>query len=155
MRTFFLPIFVLPLLITNCQTSPPREAVPPAPAVASSPIADAALRDTRWVPRQLAGMPVSAPANGNGPYLLLHADGTAEGNGSCNRFRGTFFVETPGSLGFGPLRSTRMACPALATEQAFINALTQTKTYRISGDTLQLLNAAGVPLARLATVHGR
>ena len=155
MRTSFLLIFVLPLFITNCQTSPPREAVVPAPAGANSPMGDAALRDTRWVPRQLAGMPVSAPADGNEPYLLLHADGTAEGNGSCNRFRGTFFAETPGSLGFGPLRSTRLACPALATEQAFITALTQTKTYRISGDTLRLLDAAGVPLAGLAAGHRR
>ena len=69
--------------------------------------------------------------------------------------RDTFYVETPGSFGFGPLRSTRLACPALTTGQAFITALTQTKTYRISGDTLRLLNAAGVPLARLATLHGR
>ena len=100
-------------------------------------------------------MPVSAPANDNEPYLLLHANGMAEGNDSCNRFRGTFFAEIPGSLGFEPLRSTRLSCPALATEQAFITALTQTKTYRISCDTLRLLNAAGVPLAGLAAVHGR
>lgn len=47
MRTLFLLIFVLPLFITNCQTSPPREAVAPAGAGANSPMDDTALRDTR------------------------------------------------------------------------------------------------------------
>ena len=41
-----------------------------------------------------------------------------------------------------------MACPALDTESAFVNALTLTRHYRISGDTLRLYartdNAAGL-----------
>ena len=79
-------------------------------------------------------MPVSTPTDGNGSYLL-HADGTAEGNDNCNGFRGNFYTKTPGRLSFGLLRSTRMAYPALTTEQAFINALAQTKTCRVSGNT--------------------
>ena len=116
---------------------------------------DAPLRDTRWVPRQLAGKPLSLPANTTEPFLLLRADGTAEGNGSCNRFRGKFFSDIPGDLKFSPLMSTRMACPAMAIETDFNIALAQTTNFRITGDTLRLLDATDATLARLEAVHLR
>lgn len=48
-----------------------------------------------------------------------------------------------------------MACPALATETAFSTALARTAAHRIGGDTLRLLDAANVPLARLVAVYVR
>jgi len=116
---------------------------------------DAPLRDTRWVLRQMAGQPVAvaeaptAPA----PYLLISAAGTAEGLGGCNRFRGGLVpADTDGQLQFASLVSTRMACPTLATEQQFTQALNATRYYRITGDTLRLYGdaeRAGTPLAQL------
>ena len=132
----------------SCQTRPTQEtaatATPPPARVAP----DAQLRETHWVPRQLAGQPVTLPSDTREPYLTLRADGTAEGNGSCNRFRGTFFSEKPGELKFSPLMSTRMACAAIATENEFTRALGQSSTYRISGDTLLLFSTANAPVAR-------
>ncbi|WP_082773860.1 META domain-containing protein [Hymenobacter sp. PAMC 26628] len=110
------------------------------------------MRNTRWVPRTLAGHPVAPPTDGE-PYLLLRADSAAEGNGACNRFRGPYTAPGPGQLTFGPLLSTRMACPALPTETAFLKALAQTRTYQISGDTLRLLGANQASLARLEAVY--
>ena len=107
------------------------------------------------MPRQLAGKPLSLPANTTEPFLLLRADGTAEGNGSCNRFRGKFFSDIPGDLKFSPLMSTRMACPAMAIETDFNIALAQTTNFRITGDTLRLLDATDATLARLEAVHLR
>ncbi|WP_052732814.1 META domain-containing protein [Hymenobacter terrenus] len=138
----------------SCQPRPATEAANPA-ARSTRVAPDAQLRETRWVPRQIGSKVITVPANTREPFLLLRADGTAEGNGSCNRFRGNFFTETPGALQFSPLTSTRMACPTLATEEEFNRALAQSQTYRISGDTLRLFDATNAPLARLEAVYLR
>ena len=141
----------LVLAATSCQSSQPQQAAQPATPPRTVP--EAPLRGTRWVLRQLAGKPVAVPANTAEAFLMLRPDGTAEGNGSCNRFRGSFFSETSGELKFSPLMSTRMSCPAIGTENDFTRALAQSNTYRISGDTLRLFSASEAPLARLEAVY--
>jgi heat shock protein HslJ len=149
MRFSFL---ALALLAAGCNPRPAQEtaaaALPPAPTKPNAP-----LRETRWVLRQLAGRPVVVPANTREAYLKLRADGTAEGNGSCNRFRGSFFSETESELKFSPLMSTRMSCPAIATESSFISALGKANSYEISGDTLRVLDTSGTAVARLEAVY--
>ncbi|MDQ2794299.1 MAG: META domain-containing protein [Bacteroidota bacterium] len=148
MRISFL---LLALLAAGCNARPAQET-----AAASSPVTpDAPLRGTRWVLRQLAGQPVTVPANTREAFLTLRADGTAEGNGSCNRFRGSFFSETESELKFSPLMSTRMSCPAIATESGFIRALGQANSYEINGDTLRVLDISGTAVARLEAVYLR
>jgi heat shock protein HslJ len=100
---------------------------------------------------------VVLPADTREVYLLLRHEGnTAEGHAGCNRFGGSVTVAAPDQLTFGPLRSTRMACPALATESSFLQALEATRRYRISGDTLRLYDASSPqPLARLEAVYLR
>lgn len=146
--TTFLALF----FVVGCQTR-----VKPDAAGSASPVGrtapDAPLRETRWVLRQLNEKPVSVPADTREAYLTLRADGAAEGNGGCNRFRGNYFSETPNALNFSPLMSTRMACPAMDTENGFTQVLGQARTYRISGDTLWVLGAAPTPLARLEAVY--
>jgi heat shock protein HslJ len=148
MRPSFL---LLAALAAGCQTHPIQETTTSPPPARQAPAA--ALRETHWVPRELVGQPVSVPPDTREPYLTLRADGTAEGNGSCNRFRGSFFSEKPGELTFSPLTSTRMACPAMQTENEFTRALGQARTYRISGDTLRLFDATNAPVARLEAVY--
>jgi heat shock protein HslJ len=147
-----IPFLLLGLLAAGCQPRPTQEtSATPPPAARAVP--DAPLRETRWVLRQLGAQPV--PANTAEAFLTLRADGHAEGNGSCNRFRGSFFSEKPGELRFSPLMSTRMACPALDTENGFTQALAQSSAYLISGDTLRLFNDAKVNLVRLEAVYLR
>ena len=144
-----LPLLLLALLAAGCNPRPPQET-----AAATSPTTpDAPLRETRWVLRQLAGRLVTVPANTREAFLTLRADGSAEGNGSCNRFRGSFFNETASELKFSPLMSTRMACPAIETESGFIRALGRANSYEISGDTLRVLDISGAALARLEAVY--
>jgi putative lipoprotein len=52
------------------------------------------------------------------------------------------------SLKFGPLATTRMACPSMDAEQAYLKALGATTRYEIAGSTLTLFGADG-PVARL------
>ena len=44
-------------------------------------------------------------------------------------------------LKFGPLATTRMACPAMQTETAFLKALEATTRYEVSGSSLTLYGA--------------
>ena len=112
MHLLFPSLLVLALRLAGCQNTSPRHQLkrlcPP------NPFPDVSLRETRWVPRQLAGKLISPSISTSKPFPLLRTDGAAEGNGSCNRFRGKFFTDTPSELKFSPLISTRMACPAMA-----------------------------------------
>lgn len=150
-----LLVFLPMLAAVGCQ-SPPSNSTS-TPTATSRPAAPAAaLYETRWVVRKLGTQPVTVPEGGQEPYLLLRRDGKAEGQASCNRFRSTATTDSTKSLSFSPLLSTRMACPALETEQAFTQALAGTHSYRISGDTLQLYTApepTGAPVARLEAVY--
>jgi heat shock protein HslJ len=144
-------LVLLSLLAASCQTQPPQQKATQAPTART--VADAPLRETRWVLRQLGPQAVSVPPNTSEAFLTLRAEGQAEGNGSCNRFRGSFFSEKAGELRFSPLASTRMACPAMETENGFTRALAQSSAYRISGDTLRLFSANQALVARLEAVY--
>ena len=158
----FQPSFLPCLLLIGaaCQRTDRGNSTPLVSSVSTVTTADAPLRETRWVLRQVAGQPIAAvPANGQEPFLRITAAGTAEGQGSCNTFRGVLEpVSDDGELKFAPLLSTRMACPAIATEQQFSRALSATRAYRIKGDTMLLYASAertGTPLARLEAVYLR
>jgi heat shock protein HslJ len=156
-RSFLPGLLAATLLAPACQTTPPPASSSPAAASSTPP---AALRNTRWVLRRLGRQPIPTAATQE-PYLLLRANELkAEGNGSCNRFAGSFELPAPGQLRFGPLLSTRMACadPAgTATETGFLRALDATRTYQISGDTLRLFGDGnpGAPAAVLHAVYLR
>ncbi|MBC6699035.1 META domain-containing protein [Hymenobacter puniceus] len=157
MRTYLL---FATLLAASCQTTPPTTTTAgPVNGQHTSRPADAALRNTRWVLRQLNGQQVPPPTNSE-PYVLLRQDApNAEGNGSCNRFRGTYESAADGHLRFGALLSTRMACASPdgnTTETSFLRVLETTRTYRISGDTLKLFPEGGAaPAAVLHAVYLR
>jgi heat shock protein HslJ len=147
-------LFLLLLATAACQ-SPQVVQTNLAPGTAASVrvVPDAPLRNTRWVPREIAGRPITTAENTPEPYLLLRLEGMAEGNAGCNRFRGEATEAGTGQLRFGALLSTRMACPAMATETAFSNALTQTRRYRISGDTLRFYDDGNALLTQLEAVY--
>jgi len=152
-----LTAFLLPCLLlagSACQRVTERANTTPQ---ATTLTPDAPLRETRWVLRQVAGQPVpEVAAPGQEPYVFISAAGTAEGQGGCNRFRGGLKPATDdGELQFAPLMSTRVACPELVTEQAFTQALDNTRAYRITGKLLLLYPDAertGTPLAQLEAV---
>jgi len=160
MRPLFVILPSLLLVGAACQRTDRGSSAPlvsAAPAAPTTP--DARLRETRWVLRRIASQPVADTAGGQQPYLQITEAGTAEGQGSCNRFRGTLQPATnDGELQFSPLASTRMACPALSTETLFTKALQSTRAYRIQGDTLWLYGNAertGTALARLVAAPAR
>lgn len=107
---------------------------------ASSPVG-------RWTAIEIAGQ---APARGVASTLEITAEGGVSGRGGCNRYSGTARIG-PATIAFGPLRSTMMACdgPGMGQERRFHAALSRAAAWRIEGDRLVLVDAAGQTVLRL------
>jgi len=73
--------------------------------------------------------------------LTFKEDGTVTGNSGCNALGGNYKVEGD-QVTFDQITSTLMACddPRMAQEGAVQQALTNTATYKIEGNTLTLAN---------------
>jgi heat shock protein HslJ len=104
------------------------------------------LEGTQWRLTELDGRP-ARPAGTDAPNLRLNAaDKRAGGNTGCNSFGGEYTLSGD-SLRFGMLASTRRACTdeALnAQEASYLTALGNVRTWRITGDSLELSGASGV-----------
>jgi len=116
-------------------------------------LADSSLRGTYWKLVRLGDSPVSAGAKQREAHLILANDALrVSGNGGCNRLTGGSELEGD-TLRFSRMAGTLMACPeGMEKEKRFIDALGQVARYRIRGSHLDLLDAQGVPRARLEAV---
>lgn len=68
---------------------------------------------------------------------MLTADGRAQIRFDCNRGGGEFKI-SPGKLSFGPLLSTRMACPPGSLDSAFMQDLQRVVSFFVEKGTLFL-----------------
>ena len=90
-------------------------------------------------PRRQPSITFQAPVSG--------APGQYSGSSGCNRLIGTYNVANAAIELTGG--GTLIACKdEAAAETAFLNALKETRTYRIAGQTLELFDEKGVRLAR-------
>lgn len=111
--------------------------------------ATATLGSNRWRPVSLGFENVVVAPRQHEPWLELDPKSKkVSGSGGCNRITGSYQAHDS-TLRFGPLVTTRMACPGMQTETKFLHALEGTRRYRISGRTLDLLDGGGGLLARL------
>jgi len=69
--------------------------------------------------------------------LLLHEDGDAELRFDCNRGGGAYEIGT-GSISFGPLMSTRAACPEDSLDQAYMRQLENVAIFFVEGGDLYI-----------------
>jgi len=73
-----------------------------------------------------------------GRYTILFAEGgSLQARFDCNRGGGSYRVEA-GHLSFGPMMSTRMACPEDTQDALFMRDLERVSTFFIEGDRLYL-----------------
>jgi heat shock protein HslJ len=115
----------------------------PAAPETSAPSAPAApLEGIEWRLVDIGGQPSPAGADSmRHPGFTLLAEGRkVQGSAGCNRMTGTYQLDGQ-KLKFGPLATTRMACPAMQTETAFLKALEATTRYEVSGSSLTLFGA--------------
>ena len=72
-------------------------------------------------------------------------DGRVGGKSAVNQYGGPYTAGDDGSLSVGDLVSTMMAGPEpdMRAEGAYLKLLAQAKSYKVSGDTLTLVDAGG------------
>ena len=141
-RTLTALVGTLFLGLSAC-TATARSTASPNPA-------DRPLEGTYWRAVELAGKPAPVQDPKREAHLLFQADGRASGSDGCNRVSGTYKREGD-AVTFGPMAGTRMACPDTGdSERAFGDALQRATRLTISGDRLELLDAAGQRLAVFA-----
>jgi len=118
----------------------------------SPAVSNASLTNTRWVLRVLNDKKIFTPEKGKEAFITLSKDGNkANGVGSCNNFFTTYTLSGK-NLSFGPVASTEMFCEGqMDTETAFFKAISNTKTYKISGNYLYLSDSSKV-IAKLESV---
>lgn len=77
---------------------------------------------------------VDAPSGTD--VTIAFADGKASGSAGCNTFSGSYEAADDGSLTFGPLASTMMACDdqVMALETAYLGALGDVSSFEVDGD---------------------
>jgi heat shock protein HslJ len=110
---------------------------PPSPAThADAPPAANSLVGTEWHLEDLGGVGVLVNVEAT---LTFPEAGKTAGNSSCNRFFGPVEI-TGASIHFGPLASTRMACPdAVANQEAkYLKALEGAERFAREGRHLMI-----------------
>ena len=92
-----------------------------------------ALADTNWRLVAIDAESVDLP----GVTLAFGADGTVGGRAPCNRYGAQVLSVAP-DFRLGAIRATRMACPALAQEQAFFARLDAARLAEVTAEGLVL-----------------
>ena len=110
------------------------------------------LTDSEWVLSTLGG----AAAIADVPVTMhLAEDDGLFGSAGCNRYTGTWDAGSNDSLSLSPSGMTMMACEdAIADqEQAFLDALDATSSFRREDDTLTLRDSAGSEIATMTRME--
>jgi heat shock protein HslJ len=103
---------------------------------------DTALEKTEWKLTWLGSTKIEAGIPQQMPYIQLDPDShRVSGSGGCNRLSGGYDLSGD-HLKFTQMAMTRMACiHGGTTESAFVNALDQVTTWKVSGGKLLLMDA--------------
>lgn len=109
------------------------------------------LVGTEWRLEQLGGREVPASSQAS---LSFPEAGRVAGNGSCNRFFGTY-TQTGQKISFSQMGSTRMACPGPASEQEarYLAALQKAVGFEIEASRLVIRLPGQEPPLRLSRVR--
>lgn len=103
--------------------------------------AQTALEGTTWKLAEMEGIPAEAINAGADAFTLKFdaADTLVSGRTNCNRFFGKY-EKQDGKLEFGNLGMTRMACPDMQYEDAFVKMLDEVDRFEIKGAELTLFD---------------
>lgn len=143
-RVFFFLVLALAVsILPACHT--PK--APPPSATMSEQIAG------DWFLASLNGQPVPPPPakTNRVPSLSITRDGAVSGFAGVNRFAGTTDPRAfnDGKITLDRLAATKMAGPEAANrfESGFLWALASSKSFRVRGQRLELLDDAGTLVA--------
>lgn len=115
---------------------------------------DQSVKEKYWKLIEINGQAISGNFNKEPHFILKNEDNRVNGNGGCNGFGGTYTLsEETNRISFSELFSTKMACPDMSVEQAFMDILSKADNYSLNGDTLTLNKARMAPLAKFVAVY--
>jgi heat shock protein HslJ len=114
-----------------------------SPAASTAPIlveqGSEVLYMYRWELKELNGTTIEEARRGQ--FFLLFTPGQVgrvSGKGGCNRISGNVELLENRGLKFGALASTKMACPDMEQEDAFLKTLAQINQWKIADNVLYL-----------------
>ncbi len=118
------------------------------PQGCSAPGSTAQLENTYWKLTMLEGETVTAPDESRVVHFVLQSENNrVVGFAGCNRMMGSYTLNGP-KLTFSQMGGTMMACSSgMEIEKRFHAVFPQVTGWRISGETLQLLDASETTLA--------
>jgi putative lipoprotein len=121
----------------------------PAPVGSGESRGGAALENTNWSLTRLGPKDIATNDNQRSPYILLDPAGSrVSGSGGCNHLSGTYHVDKQ-TIRFGPTGLTMMACPnGMDVEKEFMEALGETRKWKIQDNELEFYDEDGRLLAR-------
>jgi|GEM_PF-4448536 heat shock protein HslJ len=134
--------------------APAPEAVKPAEPASvpqtETPVAVDEALSGDWVVTRLAGAK-NIVTGGKGPHIDFRDASRISGNSGINTIGGEYKTGENNQLKFDRMISTRKAGPqdAMDYERIFHQTLQKVASYKISGDTLSLLDADGNELMTL------
>ena len=141
--TFYAVLTALALASCTAKTTEPvadttaSANTPAASATTATP--DAAALAGEWRIRTLNGAALPAEAAAKATLNFDTATNKVSGSAGCNRLMGTYATSGAG-ITFGPMATTRMACPPNSPEAGLLAALgSKTLTYQLSAEGLTLL----------------
>lgn len=138
-----LSIVAFTLLEAGCG----RWAAEKVPAEAATNVAvqvDSELAGTRWQLISIQSMndTEEVPDDPSKYTLAFGEDGTVSLLADCNRGTGTYTSANPGELTFGPIATTRMACPPGSIGSVYHAQFEWVRSYVLEGGNLYLATMA-------------
>lgn len=120
--------------------------------------ADPSLTNTYWRIDSLKGEAVTGLPERREPHLVLLSgdDQRFRATVGCNQMIGSY-TQDGDALSFGPAAATMMACPPPldGLERGLSDVLGEAKGFRLDGDSLSFLDAAGAVVAAFTAVYQR
>lgn len=137
--------------VTEVQQPTPDTARKEVQATADGFAKNPFLENRKWVLIKLKDMRVNVSASQNPAHIILEpATSKFSGSGSCNRIFGSYEIPGGDRLKFSGMGATKMACPDMTTEDAFLQVLTATERFKVNDMELMLYGKEDIPLAILA-----
>ena len=104
-----------------------------------------AVLETEWFLQEITGESFAEGTDVARARIMLHADGKISGSNGCNRLMGGFEIRGE-RLTFGPIASTRMACPDdyMKLEATFDKVLSHVQGWQLKDGKMLLLGSDGI-----------
>jgi heat shock protein HslJ len=139
------------LLLQRAGASTPAAGSAETPAnhpAASGGNATASLENTYWKLIRLGETPIRMASQQQEPHFVLNSQShRVNGSGGCNRLMGSYELNGD-QLAFNQMAGTMMACVrGMETEKAFMDALKLVNRWKLTGQQLDLFDAAGTVIA--------